>query len=129
MGFPDDSESLQSDGLPLKDLGQILSWGRLTAASGLIAIAYQTMEPDDLASVVAYIQEHGASMNMNAEQIGLWAAFSNVPTAISYAMQEDREFVKFAVNYYGAMLTPDNEFREKTDAVCEDMGLLWSRIG
>ena len=79
------------------------------------------MQPDDLASVVAYIQEHGPSLNMDAEQIGLWAAFSNVPTAVSYAMQEERDFVKFAVNYYGAMLTPDNEYREMTDAVCEDM--------
>jgi acetyl esterase/lipase len=120
-GFPDDSKSLQSDGVPLKDLGQILSWGRLTAASGLIAVAYQTMEPNDLASVVAYLQEHGSSMNMDAERIGLWAAFSNVPSAISYAMQEERDFVKFVVNYYGAMLTPDNEFREMTDAVCENM--------
>ncbi len=121
MGFPDDSEALSSDGHPLKDVGQYLSWGRLTAASGLIAIAYQTMQPEDLDSVVAHIQEHGPSLNIDAEQIGLWASFSNVPTALSFAMQDERDYLKFAVNYYGAMLTPDNKFREMSDAVCENM--------
>lgn len=120
MGFPDDSESLRTDGHPLKDFGQYLSWGRLMAASGLVAVAYQTMQPEDLASVVAYIQEHGPSLNIDAEQIGLWASFSNVTSALSYAMQEEREILKFVVNYYGPMLTPDNEFRELTDALCVD---------
>jgi hypothetical protein len=45
MGYRDDSSAI---GGPLKDIGAYDSWGRLTAASGMVGVAYQTYQPEDL---------------------------------------------------------------------------------
>jgi acetyl esterase/lipase len=107
---------------PLKEESQYISWGRLVAASGLIAITYQTERHDDLEAVMAWIQENGHLYGMDPHRIGLWSCADNSPTAVSFAMQEARDYLKFAVFYYGQMLTPDNEFRDGINEMCARSG-------
>ena len=108
-----DSAAKRHVGSALKDYRQYTSWGRLTAASGLTALTYQTQQADDLEALVEYTRENAASVNIDADRIGLWSCSANGPTAVSFAMQRGREYLKCAVFYYAHMLTPDNEFREQ----------------
>lgn len=119
MGYADWAPHLAA---PLKEYTQYISWGRLVAMSGLIAITYQTEQHDDLEAVVAWIQENGPLYHMDPRRIGLWSCEANSPTAMSFAMQEGRDLLKFAVFYYGQMLTPDNEFRDGINEMCERAG-------
>jgi len=119
MGYADSSPIIKG---PLKDLSQIISWGRLTAASGLIAVTYQTERPEDLETLVAYIGAHAADLHMDRDRIGLWSCSANCLTAVSFAMQEGRGYLKFAVFYYGLMLTPDNRLRKEMNALCAPRG-------
>jgi dienelactone hydrolase len=121
MGYAD-SAARRLVGSPLKDTPQITSWGRLTAASGLVAVTYQTQRSDDVKVVAEYIRENGASLNMDSDRIGIWSCSANSPTAVSFAMQDDRRYVRFAVFYYGLMLTPDDRFREEINTLCERRG-------
>lgn len=91
------------------------SWGRLIAASGMIAVAYDTLYPDDLQAVVNHIQEHDVELGIDANQLGLWSASSHVMLASSFAFQDNRDYLKFAVFYYGPILTPDNFMREEAN--------------
>jgi dienelactone hydrolase len=119
MGYADWAPYLSA---PLKEETQYVSWGRLVATSGLIAITYQTEQHDDLEAVVAWIQENGPLYHMDPRRIGLWSCAANSPTAMSFAMQEGRDLLKFAVFYYGQLLTPDNEYRDGINEMCERAG-------
>jgi hypothetical protein len=121
MGYAD-SAARRLVGSPLKDTPQITSWGRLTAASGLVAVTYQTQQPDDVNVLAKYIRENGAFLNMDSDRIGIWSCSANCPTAVSFAMQDDRRYLRFAVFYYGLMLTPDDRFREEINSLCTPRG-------
>lgn len=121
MGYAD-SAARRLVGSPLKDSQQITSWGRLTAASGLVAVTYQTKQSDDVKVLAKYIRENGASLNMDSDRIGIWSCSANSPTAVSFAMQVDRRYLKCAVFYYGHMLTPDDRFREEINGLCAPRG-------
>lgn len=109
-------------GSHLKDWGPFISWCRLTAAAGLIAITHQTQQPDDIEVLVEFIRENGASLNIDPDRIGIWSCSANSPTAVSFAMREDLDYLKFAVFYYSLMLTPDNQFREEINSLCAPRG-------
>jgi acetyl esterase/lipase len=119
MGYADWAPYISE---PLKEMSYYVSWGRLVAASGLIAITYQTEQSDDLEAVVVWLQENGQLHHMDPHRIGLWSCSANSPTAMSFAMEEGRDFLKFAVFYSGQMLTPDNEFRNGINDMCERAG-------
>jgi dienelactone hydrolase len=120
MGYKDTSPVI--GGSPLKDFFQYRAWGRLTAASGLVAIMYQTLQFDDLAGVVEYIKENAESLNVDDERLGLWSCSGNSATAVSFAMQKERDYLRFSVFYYGFLLTPDNRLREEINRVCGPRG-------
>jgi hypothetical protein len=117
-----DSAAQRIVGSHLKDWGPFTSWCRLTAAAELIAITHQTQQPDDIELLLEYIRENGASLNIDTDRIGIWSCSANSPTAISFAMQEDLKYLKFAVFYYSLMLTPDNQLREEINNLCAPRG-------
>jgi len=98
------------------------SWGRLVAADGMVGVAYDTERPEDLGDLIAYLKENAEELEIDPERIGLWSCSSHVPTALSYAMQEDEKDVKFLVSYYGFMLSPDNYQRELYNTQCRSWG-------
>jgi hypothetical protein len=107
---------------PLKEFSYYVSWGRLVAAAGLIAVTYQTERPSDIESLVSYIRKHASELRIDPDRIGLWSCSANCLTAVSFAMQKDLGYLKFAVFYYGIMLSPDNWRRQEIDALCAQRG-------
>jgi hypothetical protein len=102
-GYPDPGFVARL-GSRLKDMGQYTSWGRLLAASGLIAVTYSNREPGDLYALLRYLRENAAALGIDAERLGLWAGSGNVPMALSALMQEPPGSFRCAVLCYGFML-------------------------
>lgn len=91
--------------LKLKDSNAYVTWAQLTAASGLIAVLYETEQPEtDINELFGYIRENAASLKIDEDRIGIWSCSSNVPTALSLLMKDSGNVPKCAVLYYGLML-------------------------
>ncbi len=121
-GFPDTYAAMML-GTATKDFGQYTSWGRLVAASGLIAVTYNTQNPaDDLVTMVAYLRENADSLKVDADRIGFWACSGHVNVTLSYVMQDAGDFVQFGVFYYGPLRIDAAELRR-------DLPLLVVRAG
>jgi dienelactone hydrolase len=102
MGYPN-AIVLERFGSKLKDAGQYVSWGQLVAASGMIAITYETTRPErDIYSVLAYARKNANILRIDSNRMGIWACSGNVPTALS-ALVNGYTDVKCAVLYYGVM--------------------------
>jgi len=118
MGYPNDSRQI---GGPLKNLNQYKSWGRLVAASGMVGVAYDTMDVDDTSTVIDHLRDHATELGIDPERIALLATSANVGTGLSVAMQAERDHLAAAVFYYGLMYGPEGAFRETIDGVCDDI--------
>ena len=95
-------------GCKFKDTGFCVSWGRLIAASGLVAIAYTNREPvADLQMLLRHVRQNAASLGVDEDRIGVWASSGNAPLALSVLMQDGRDFVKCAVLCYPFTLDLD----------------------
>ena len=95
-------------GCKFKDFGMVTSWCQLIAASGLAAIAYTNLEPiADLEAVVEHARRNAASLGLDADRLGVFAASGNVPLALSALMHDDRAFIRCAVALCGFMLDLD----------------------
>lgn len=92
-------------GCKQKEMESYLSWARLAAASGLVAITYTTREPvTDINALLQYVRQHAAGLGIDENRIGLWACSGNVPNALSVLMQQTSTELKCAVLCYGYML-------------------------
>ena len=95
-------------GRTFKEMGQTVSWARLIAASGLVAILYSNREPvGDAQAVLDHVRDHGADLGIDNTRLGLWAASANVPLALWLLMQAERREIKAAVFCCGYMLDED----------------------
>ena len=107
VGFTNDI-IIEQYGVKLKDKGQYVSWGKLTAVSGFIAITYETTEPAaDSQQLLNYLKHKGHTLGIDTNQIALWACSGNVPTALWLLMEMVGHYLRCAVFYYGAMLDSD----------------------
>ncbi len=104
-GFPDPGYQ-KVLGCKLKEVESYISWGRLTAASGLVAITYSTgNEPTaDIHDLIQHVRLNAAELRIDENRIGLWACSGNVPNALSILMQAGQGYLKSAVLCYGLML-------------------------
>ena len=99
-------------GCKLKDMGAYTSWGRLVAASGIVGVTYTNREPvADLDALLQYLRQNAASLGIDENRIGLWAASGNVPRAVSVLMQQASSSLACAVLAYGYMLDPAGSTR------------------
>ncbi len=106
-GYPDEGFE-RIVGCKLKEMGAYVSWGKLTAASGLIAITYTNREPvADVQALLRDVRQRAAELGIDENRIGLWACSGNVPLALSVLMQEAVDYLKCAVLCYGIMLDLD----------------------
>ena len=55
-------------------------------------------------SVLHYVREHAASLGIDDSRLGFWAGSANVPLALWFLMQRERDFVKCAALCSGFML-------------------------
>jgi hypothetical protein len=62
-------------GCQFKEMGMTVSWARLLAASGMVAIIYTTRSPaTDVHAVLAHIRQNGAWLGIDGHRIGIFAA-------------------------------------------------------
>ena len=79
-GYPDDG--LQRVlGCVAKDMESYVSWARLAAANGIVAITYQNRTPEDVHAVLRYMKDHAGALGIDARRIGVWSCSGNLPTA------------------------------------------------
>lgn len=106
-GFPDPGFEARV-GCKFKEMGSSVSWGRLTAASGLAAITYTNREPaTDVHALLRYVRRHADDLGIDADRIALWASSGNVPVALSVLMREGGGYLRCAVLCYGYTLDAD----------------------
>jgi dienelactone hydrolase len=87
-------------GCAFKDMGWSVSWGRLIAASGIVAIFYTNRNPEaDLRALLRRIQEHGESLGIDRHRIGLLATSGSAPVALSMLMEKGRDLKCAALCY------------------------------
>jgi dienelactone hydrolase len=111
-----------------RTFGSLPSWGRLIASYGLIAVAYETHNASDLEAVIGYIQQKGPDLGIDGSRLGFWSMSSHGGLASSFAFQENREYLKFAVFYYAWIMTPDNFMREEENTACVQYGCLGAEL-
>ena len=91
-------------GCKLKDSESYISWARLIAASGVIAITYTNREPlNDIASLLEFLDANAQGLGIDVSRTGLWSCSANVPCALSQLMSE-RKSHRCAAFLYGFML-------------------------
>lgn len=106
----------------LKDWQFYISWAKLIAASGMIAVNYETLQPaDDVVDVVAYIRNNAAALQIDENRIGIWSCSANVLTASTLLFSERKEYLRCAVFYYGLLLTPDHKYRDAISALTKQV--------
>jgi acetyl esterase/lipase len=100
----------------------------LIAASGLLAVAYDTNNKDDLENIIKHIQQNGADLGIDNNRLGFFSMSSSGGLASNVAFREERKYLKFAVFYYAFIMTPDNFEREVEDAACKQVGCLGAEL-
>jgi acetyl esterase/lipase len=92
-------------GCKLKEMGLYISWGQLTAVSGMAAITYSAVEPAaDVHTLVRYVRANAESLGIDENKIGVWACSGSVPNALALLMGTPGDYLKCAVLCYGIMM-------------------------
>lgn len=103
-GYPDPGFE-KIFGCQQKDMESYISWAKLVAASGLVAITYANAAPaTDVEALLQFVRRNASMLEIDENRIGVWACSGNVPNALSILMRESRDFLKCAVLLYGFML-------------------------
>jgi acetyl esterase/lipase len=119
FGYPN-SVILERFGIKLKDAGQYVSWGQLAATSGIIAITYETTQPEkDIHSVLAYVRKNANTLQIDSDRLGIWACSANLPTAL-LLMIDASTTIKCSVLYYGNMF--DGNGSHEMEALANRIG-------
>jgi len=106
-GYPDPGMELMT-GRKFKDLEYYMSWARLVAASGRVAVTYSNREPvADLERLLEFLRSEGSVLGVDAARIALWACSGNVPNALGALIKRRGEVIDRALLAYGYMLDRD----------------------
>jgi dienelactone hydrolase len=77
-------------GCAAKEMESLMGWARLVAASGMVAVTYENREPAaDVHAVLRHVRQHGASLGIDGDRVGLWGCSGHGPVTLS-ALMEDR---------------------------------------
>jgi len=92
----------------LRKWEQYTSWGRAVTARGLAGVTFDTHATDvagDIDVLIGYLRKNAAQLNLDAENIVVYACSSNVTVGLPFVSQP-RSNIKGAVIYYGAAEVP-----------------------
>ena len=105
------------------------SWCKVVAASGMAAIVYETINPEnDLKSLIQYINSNTDNLNIDVNKIGAYSCSANTPTEIAYILNDSNCIFKCAVVYYGIFLTTDFKYISTIDTLSQNMGFVTPRL-
>ncbi len=75
-------------GCRFKEMGSTISWARLMAASGLVAVASTNRQPEaDLHALINQLASRASSLGIDVGRLGVWASSGNAPLALSLSMR------------------------------------------
>jgi dienelactone hydrolase len=95
-------------GCSFKEMEWSISWGRLMAASGMVAIVATNREPEaDAHALLRYIRQNAEELGIDAERIAVFATSGNGPLALSVLMGATHKYLKGAVLWYPYTLDLD----------------------
>lgn len=96
-----------------KDWGQLTSWARDTAATGLAAVTFNHSSTELLAQIhpvaeevdllLAHLRDHAGELGIDPDRICLWTCSSGPPFALRTVLREKPPYVRCIAVYYGAM--------------------------
>ncbi|MEZ5429319.1 MAG: alpha/beta hydrolase [Pyrinomonadaceae bacterium] len=118
-------------GSPAKNMGVFRSWGRLTAASGMIGVSFTHRlgypEPhlekaaDDLKTAIDFVRNNGGSFAVDTDRIALFA-FSGGGPLLSPAIRERPPFICCLAAFYAFLDIRESDLyagRETPDLIEE----------
>lgn len=90
-------------GCKLKDSEAYISWAKLIAVSGVVAITYANRNPaQDIASLIDYLKSNADLLNIDLNRVGIWSCSANVPNALALAISGQIN-IRCAAFLYGFM--------------------------
>ncbi len=93
-------------GCKAKEMESYRSWGRLMAASGMMAVTYECREPAaDAPAVLRHLRDASTTLGIDRARIAVWSCSGNVPNALGLLMNEPG--LAGAALLYGYMLDLD----------------------
>lgn len=115
-------------GMDQKDMELYVSWAELIAASGMVAVTYESQfSHSETDSLFSFLTDNKEKFNIDISKIGLFGASANTLAAQSL-MQHDEYNIKCAVFNYGILLTPDKKYFYKIDSVANRSGFYFSDL-
>lgn len=115
-------------GIDQKDLELYVSWAELIAASGMVAVTYESQfSHSETDSLIKFLTDNKEKYSIDMSKIGLFGASANTLAAQSL-MQNDEYNIKCAVFNYGILLTPDNKYYADIDSVAKMYGFYLSDL-
>ncbi len=79
-------------------------WAKLVAVNGMVAVNYQSRQGaafKDTNDLIDYLRSNASTLQIDADRIGIWTSSGNVAVGLPLSMQENREYIRCAVVYYG----------------------------
>jgi dienelactone hydrolase len=123
------SGQLKTAGWQLRKWSPYTSWCRVVAASGMAAIVYETVNPEnDLSSLMNYINSGADKLNIDAGRIGAYSCSANTPVALANILNNSNNYFKCAAIYYGIFLNTDFKYLSVIDTLSKNMGFIPSRL-
>jgi acetyl esterase/lipase len=90
-GYPDPGMERML-GSRFKEWGSSTSWGRLIAASGMVAVNYSNREPErDIHALLDHLRRNGEELGIDARRLGLLATSGHAPLGLSVLMTDRGE--------------------------------------
>jgi acetyl esterase/lipase len=129
---------VHGDGAPevlanAKAWGQYTSWGRLAAASGLAAVAFDHRSTerftrlvdaaDDVDRLIAFVRSNGSDLGVDPDRLALWVCSMGPPVALRTILRSRPPFLRCIAVFYGVMdLRPlrANVPEEVSDQILEE---------
>lgn len=126
-GYPDPAIK-KYYGVNQKDLGLFSSWAELIAASGMIAVTYESersaAETDHL---IRFLRKNADAYGIDPGRMAVFGCSANTLTAQSL-MQESGAGIKCAVFYYPILATPDGKTNDIIAASAKRYGFYWTDL-
>jgi len=120
---------IKSVGKQLRKWSAYTSWCQVIAASGMAAIAYETVNPENnLTSLMNHINTNADKLNIDANKIGACTCSANSPTALANILNNSNTYFKCAVVYYGIFLNTDFKYLSLIDTLSQNMGFVTPRL-
>jgi len=116
-------------GSKFKNYITFISWCKIIAASGMAAIVYETVNPEqDILALSNYLKSNESKLGIDNSKIGAFTLSAHSPSTINEVLTGPNNIFKCAVVYYGFFLTNDFKYLPQIDTISQGMGFSTPRL-